>query len=373
MFGDAGGCVGFILAHAEPETLKQLSRFIEDTHPMGRLFDIDVLRQDRRKISRRDTGEANRPCLICGGDAFVCGRSRAHSVGELQNAAVSSMRRFRREKLGEMVAQAALRALVGEAAVTPKPGLVDRTNNGAHRDMDFFTFIDSTAVIIPYFRNCACAGFDAADEAPAELFRRLRPGGKIAELEMHRATGGPNTHKGLIFSMGLASAAFGALYRRREKIDAAAVLEFIAAMTCHITDDFEKECGSHGEIIHRRYGIGGVREEARRGFPSVRDWALPALRRSLTAGYSLNDAGIAVFLHLLGRVTDTNIIHRSGPEALAEIQKDAAAFLATNPGSKEINEYAAKLDREFIEKNISPGGCADLLALRLFLYRLCGE
>ena len=38
----------------------------------------------------------------------------------------------------DMIAACAVEALLVEAAATPKPGLVDRSNNGAHRDMDYF-------------------------------------------------------------------------------------------------------------------------------------------------------------------------------------------------------------------------------------------
>ncbi|GHV83228.1 protein CitXG [Spirochaetia bacterium] len=392
-FEDAGGYAAFIAADAPPEKLKALSRRIEDSHPLGRLFDIDVLGRDGVKISRRDSGAKGRPCLLCGGDAFICGRSRAHSADELLSAAAGMMLRFLRERLADLIVQAAVRALIGEAAITPKPGLVDRANNGAHRDMDFFSFIDSTAAIIPYFRSCALTGFDAAATSPekmtalpvsdpghpAAMLNSLRPAGKLAELSMLEATDGVNTHRGLIFSIGLASAAFGAFFRYREKIASEEVLSFIASITCRITDDFDEynpgdgDSGlSHGETIHRRYGIGGVREEARLGFPAVRDCALPALRRALEAGWGLNEAGLAAFLRLLCAVTDTNIIHRSNPETMAKIQQDTADFLASDPGHAAMTEYAASLDKAFTTKNISPGGCADLLAIALFLHRLCG-
>jgi holo-ACP synthase/triphosphoribosyl-dephospho-CoA synthase len=145
-------------------------------------------------------------------------------------------------------------------------------------------------------------------------------------------------------------------------------------MTRGISGDFdglEKRGGiSHGGAVYQRYGIGGVRDEARRGFPAVRK-SLPALRQALQAGLSLNDAGIAVFFHLLSAVADTNIIHRSSPETLEAIRRDAAAFLAANPNPSAMLERAAQLDSEFIAQNISPGGSADLLALTLFLHYLC--
>jgi holo-ACP synthase/triphosphoribosyl-dephospho-CoA synthase len=375
-----GGYAAFISAAAAAEGLKEIALRIENSHGLGRLFDIDVLNGKGEKISRKDTGAGPRPCFICGGDAFACGRSRAHGAGELREAVLGLMLKFLREKLAGLVAKAALRALVSEVAVTPKPGLVDRANNGAHRDMDFFSFIDSAAAILPYFRACALAGFDAAAETgdgarPLALFNSLRPGGRIAEQEMLEAAGGVNTHRGIIFSFGVASAAFGALFRHNEPVSAEQVLDLAGKMTALVDKDFSREKGpgasSHGEAVHRRYGIGGVREEASRGFPSVRNYALPELRRTLKDGGSVNDAGIAAFLRLLPVTADTNIIHRAGPEVLGRVQKETAAFLAAGPGAADMREYAAKLDREFIEKNISPGGCADLLALALFLHWLC--
>jgi triphosphoribosyl-dephospho-CoA synthetase len=144
-------------------------------------------------------------------------------------------------------------------------------------------------------------------------------------------------------------------------------------MSASVNEDFARKEGalSHGEAVQRRYGLGGVREDASRGFPSVRDYALPELRRWRGDGKGLNDTGLAAFLRLLPVTADTNIIHRAGPEALGRVQKETAAFLDTAPGIGAMREYAAALDREFIEKNISPGGCADLLALALFLYHLC--
>jgi holo-ACP synthase/triphosphoribosyl-dephospho-CoA synthase len=380
---DPGGYGAFVSADAEAEFLKEIARRIEEEHPLGRLFDIDVLRQDGGKISRRDQDGSIRPCLICGGDAFVCGRARVHSAEELRNAAAALMTDFQREKLGETVAKAALRALMGEAAVTPKPGLVDRTNNGAHKDMDFFSFINSTAAVLPYFRSCALAGYDFAEDAPqklmrlenaypshpASLFKSLRRGGKIAEREMLKAAGGVNTHRGIIFSFGIISAAFGVFFRHTEQPVAEDILAFAAVMCCRVVEDFSlaKESASHGENIQKRFGMGGIREEAAGGFPGVRDWGLPLLRRGFAAGLNCDEAGLGAFLNILAVTNDTNIVHRGSPDALHRIQKDTKDFLAAGPDAGAMRDYALKLDKEFILKNISPGGCADLLALSFFL------
>jgi holo-ACP synthase/triphosphoribosyl-dephospho-CoA synthase len=388
------GCRGFISAEAGGLALKALAVQIEEQHPLGRLFDIDVL-DGEGKIPRTAAGAEERKCLVCGGNAFACGRSRAHTVEELSAAVLSIMEKFFRARAGDLVSAAALGALLGEAAITPKPGLVDRANKGAHRDMDFFTFIDSTAALLPWFRDCAEAGFASAPapkdpqnsgeppkpSTPVDLFNSLRRKGKIAEQKMREASGGANTHRGLIFSLGLLSAAFGSLYRRDEGPGPEALLDLCRRMTAGLHEDFTQArknaasgrkgpAPSHGEALYLRHGISGVRGEVSRGFPAVRDLAYPALLSLLDQGHSLNDAGVFVLLRLLAHTEDTNIIHRAGPEELKRIQEDLSRFFAANPSVEEARKKAEELDREFIKKNISPGGSADLLAITLFLYRL---
>jgi holo-ACP synthase/triphosphoribosyl-dephospho-CoA synthase len=355
--------------------LKTMALHIEETHPLGRLLDIDVL-DGEGKINRAALGAKERKCLICGGGAFACGRARAHTVEELTGAVKKIMGNFFRENLGNIISGAALGALMGEAAVTPKPGLVDRANSGAHKDMDFFTFINSIAAILPYFRDCAIKGFESASD-PVALFNSLRFGGKIAELDMREASGGVNTHRGLIFSLGILCAAFGRLYRGEENPGLEDTLDLCRLMTARLHEDFsqagpETDTGplSHGEALYKRYGLSGIRGEVSRGFPRVRNTAYPALCRFLETGYRLNDAGAAVFLHLLAETEDTNIVHRSNLGELRRIQQETSAFLAAHPSMEEFLKKAGELDGEFIRRRISPGGSADLLAVTLFLYRL---
>jgi holo-ACP synthase/triphosphoribosyl-dephospho-CoA synthase len=371
IFCGPAGYQGIIAASGEAAGLKAMAIRIEENHPLGRLFDIDVLGGEG-KISRVALGGEERKCLVCGDSAFACGRSRSHSLAELNSAVIKIMENFFREKLGNKICGAALEALMGEAAVTPKPGLVDRANNGAHGDMDFFSFIRSTAAILPWFRRCAQAGFESPAD-PAALFDSLRPEGKIAEALMREAAGGANTHRGLVFSLGLLSAAFGRIYRQDGEPGLEDTLELCRAMTARLDEDFsriDKANPSHGEALYMQCGCRGARGEAARGFPTVRNFALPVLRELLHAGHSRNDAGAATLLHIIAHTEDTNIIHRSGPETLREIQKNILAFLETNPAMDALLKKAAELDGEFIHRNISPGGSADLLALAFFLDRL---
>jgi holo-ACP synthase/triphosphoribosyl-dephospho-CoA synthase len=194
----------------------------------------------------------------------------------------------------------------------------------------------------------------------------------MAEVLMRKAAGGANTHRGMLFSLGILSAAYGRLYRDNDRPELPALLELCRTMTARLAEDFSRPAAeaSHGELIYARNGIQGIRGEVSRGFPSVSEYALPLLRRLLKAGYTMNDAGAAVLLKLLTLTEDTNIIHRSNPETYKAIKSDLTAFLASEPGMDAMLEKAARLDEEFTANNISPGGSADLLGVTFFLYWL---
>ncbi|MDR1903677.1 MAG: citrate lyase holo-[acyl-carrier protein] synthase [Treponema sp.] len=383
------GYTAYFCTRAPPELIKSIAVNIEEIHPLGRLFDIDVFRQDGGKLSRgcADGGNAQsaagfvRACLVCGGNAFICARSGAHGPGEVRNAMLAIMYRWLRAGAGDAVEAAAFKAMIGEAAITPKPGLVDRANSGAHSDMDFFSFIDSSVAIVRYFRQCAFAGFDSLDEHspcrdPVELFNSLRHGGKAAEIAMLRSSGGANTHRGLIFSLGILSAAYGRLFRAGENsLDG--LLRLCREMTLYLMDDFSasgpETAKTHGELLYARYGISGPRGEAIAGFPHARE-GLSYLHSLLKAGCKLNDAGAALLLRFMAVLDDTNLARRGGMAALRRIQEDLSAFLAPEPPMEEILRRARELDGEFIRDGLSPGGSADMLAITLFLYALgfCG-
>ncbi|MCL1818313.1 MAG: citrate lyase holo-[acyl-carrier protein] synthase [Spirochaetaceae bacterium] len=385
---EASGCTAYIAAAADAAVLKAAAIRCEETHPLGRLFDIDIHAAEGRKLSREDLQSPPRPCLVCGNSGFACARARVHSPEELGSAVRGIMETWLRQKLADTVCAAAVRAMMSEVAVTPKPGLVDRANNGAHSDMDFFTFIDSTAALLPWFRECAVAGFAGSGKplpfpgplpevsAPKDLFASLRPPGRVAEVLMRQATGGVNTHRGLIFCLGILSASYGRLYRDSGNPSLAEILELCRAMTTDLGEDFSRVSArglSHGETAYVRSGMRGIRGEVSRGFPTVSGYALPVLRRMLKEGHTVNDAGIAVLLHILAHAEDTNIAHRGGEGALSSVQEDLRAFLAANPGMEALREKAASLDKAFIAANISPGGCADLLGVAFFLCWLPDE
>ena len=331
---------------------------------------MDVLRPDGSKVERQELGLPGRKCLLCGESAQVCARSRKHSVAELQAKTREILQEAVDEWDSREAARLACQALLYEVAITPKPGLVDRENSGSHRDMDFFTFQASAAALQPYFAQCVRIGRQGG--APEETLRALRLPGKLAEAEMRRATVGVNTHKGAIFSMGILCGALGRLDRESWG-NPDRILDECAAMAKGIVSEDYRDltpetAKTAGQKLYLRYGITGVRGQAEAGFPAVREAGLPTLEAALAAGKNINEASCAALLTLLVHTADTNMIHRGGFDGMQQATLEVREILdRENFPSRETLE---SLDKRFIEKNLSPGGSADLLALTLFLHFL---
>lgn len=80
----AGYAAIYLINGIDRYMLKREAVRLEETHPLGRLFDLDVLGEDCGPITREEAGAERRTCLLCGRDAKICGRNRTHSVEELQ-------------------------------------------------------------------------------------------------------------------------------------------------------------------------------------------------------------------------------------------------------------------------------------------------
>ena len=353
--------------------VKKITSEIEDSAPVGRLFDMDVLESTGRKTDRQELGKEGRRCLICGGPAAACARSRTHSVAELQAKTTQILEAALLEEDSQCAARLAVQALLYEVAVTPKPGLVDRENSGSHRDMDMFTFLASGAGLYPYFARCVEIGRQGG--TPEETFRALRAPGLLAEGQMLSSTGGVNTHKGAIFSMGIVCGALGRL-ERQVWGDSDRVLAECAAMTKGLTArDFAgltpETARTAGQKLYLRCGVTGVRGQAEAGFPAVGKVGLPKLEAALSQGKSIDQAGCAALLAMLADTVDTNMIHRGGCEQAQAASGQAKRLLEREPfpSAKALEE----MNRVFVEKNLSPGGTADLLAMTWMLHFLKEE
>lgn len=277
-------------------------------------------------------------------------------------------------ELCETIGQYAVMSLLYEVSATPKPGLVDRFNQGAHKDMDFFSFVASSAALSSYFIKCALQGADFQGDNPRHLFNSLRPLGLKAEKAMFKATGGVNTHKGLIFSLGIicAASAYCLMERDGQSTDVEEICAMVSRMTQGLCSQelaaMEKtDLLTHGEMLYKKYGFKGIRGEVESGFSTVRKYSLPVLRKLKSMKtYSLNDILVQTLLHLMAVNEDTNIAARKDKETLDYVRRYAtevldAGGMFTLAGMNMVEE----MDREFIKENISPGGSADLLAVTI--------
>lgn len=275
----------------------------------------------------------------------------------------------------DFIGKTATESLIAEVGTTPKPGLVDMISNGAHKDMNYNTFMDSANAISPYFFKMAKQGYGWGASL-LELFQEIRGIGMEAEIAMYQATNHVNTHKGLIFSTGILSAAAAYVYSKIGWFDTDKIFETCIQMTDELMEqDFKNIDCTHpktnGEFLYIQYGNKGIRGEVQKGFPTVRNLSLPVLKNLMESNYSRNLSQIQVLMLLIAFTEDTNVLARHDKETLYYVQETAKNFLSRGGIFAHDGMYELwKMDRLFIEKNISSGGCADLLAVTIMVYKL---
>lgn len=259
------------------------------------------------------------------------------------------------EDLGSLAAS----CLHLEIDTYPKPGLVSPVDTGSHSDMDAAMLHASAELLKPYFAELAAAGAQGAEMG------RLRVIGIEAERAMLAATGGVNTYRGAIFGLGLLVAAAG--FRSVWRGD-----RLLGGIVSRLWGDAilagPVPLRSHGSSAARRYGVGGARRQAVNGFPALYKVGLPALiaGERLSSGEA-EAARVQCCFALIATLDDTNLLHRGGPDGLEFARRGAAEFIARGGvGRVDWRAEACSLHEAFVERNLSPGGSADLLAMSLF-------
>jgi len=270
-----------------------------------------------------------------------------------------------------LIASYAHRALWTELMLTPKPGLVDRRNSGAHRDMDGQTFLASTRAIAPWWSRFAKIGYAGAHIPAGDFLPLARPAGLLCEKTMFQATGGVNTHRGAIFSLGLLCCGAGRLQAAGIELTQERLCAEVANICVGLLD--RELSGMHGiktagERGFRRHGLIGARGEAASGYSLVRTVALPVYDRLRRNGVAEDRALLQVLLHLLAVNRDTNLVSRGGLAGLDYVRQYARKLL--REGGALAPDGLTKMeafDDELIARHLSPGGSADLLGVTRFL------
>ena len=276
-----------------------------------------------------------------------------------------------------IIAHLATRALHAELDTTPKPGLVDKDNSGAHRDMDHALMSRSIRAIHPYFVRLALLGFAADMPSHDDIVKT----GIEAERAMFEATNGVNTYKGALFSMGLAVVAAAGKAWQGSSITP----QTLSAAISKLAFAFPDTKGTHGSKAKQTAAsetatFKGALDNAREGYPMLfNDW-LP-----FYANLSKNGEPHALHLTLLRimcDLDDTNIVYRTSLAMMKQVKEESRSVLsrwseATHgtpqaDGGTNLDTILGDMNRSFVQRNISPGGSADMLSLVVFINGVLG-
>lgn len=269
------------------------------------------------------------------------------------------------EVFAATLADMATQALIDEARLSPKPGLVDSRGSGAHSDLTLALMERSAHSLTATFHDLAAHCWLRSPEiALRQEIGRL---GRKGEQQMLAATGGINTHRGAIWALGLLVCAMA----MRPAACGVRQIAQRAAELAAMPDAFSPKTFSKGASAVRRYQLPGAKEEAQSGFPHVIRLALPELYRSREAGAKESEAQINALLAVMSSLADTCVLSRGGMPALIAMHQGATRVLEAGGVQTPVGfELLMQLEQRMLADNVSPGGAADLLAAAMFLDRV---
>lgn len=247
----------------------------------------------------------------------------------------------------------AVQSIKAELDTTPKPGLVDKADNGAHSDMDYNLMLKSIYSLHPYFTELSCLAYNE-DVINIDKIKTI---GIEAEKQMLFTTNGVNTYKGALFSMGLVLYAASYLCQQRDKVQEQQLQKTIKLLSTK----FSQPDDTHGKKVVEKHNVKGALASAINGYPLLFDEWLPFFIKHKNEEHSL----IKLLLFIMTNLDDTNIYYRKGEEVVAHVKQQAQEIL-----DDFSIDRVEKLNREFVKENISPGGAADMLSLTLFIHSI---
>lgn len=396
------------------QDVKEFAMELENEVPAFRLWDLDVFDGEGQKQSRQNS----RTCLICGQEAFACARSRTHGLQELIQKTRELLFNFYLDQYGNKLKALAYESIVREVELTPKPGLVDKNNSGAHSDMDLVSFYRSAKALLNYFpqyiatakahlmkiisqqkiegtfearsqedlSKFTCELFD--QQTLHDLFLTLQAVGYEGEKAALEVNHGVNCHNGLNYALALIlPAGIIDLGRKLFELEGTAIINLPQARDIStVAAQIVKVSFENWRVQNIEGKPGGARAMAASAYDLVINSALPFLDEQRQAYYASTridntvaseqvdmDAADYVYLktllYLISNNKDSNVLRRGGTEGLEYTQGQAKHILDDLEGSyklKALQRHLLCLDQKLIEKNLSPGGSADLLALTIF-------
>ena len=322
---EAEGLIFMLHKNQISSEVKKRAVEIEEEHFLGRLSDIDVYGESRKE-HRKDA----RKCFLCEKNAVFCVRSEAHSPKEVAGFFKKTVERYIFSKPYERIAEF---SMISELTRSISFGTVNFRTDGCHRDMSCESFCNSVSLLSPMF-----------DELSESLnYDEVKHLGLKMEAVMKKEIG-VNTHQGLIFHLLLI---FFALFRAKSKEQ---FRKNIILLGERAVEDFKKENADYFENK-----IFGARKSAKSGYAIVFEKTLPMFFDDLSVD--------KIFIALACETEDTNIFRRGGIEVLEKFRTLVSEI--RDGGDLE------KAEAFSVEKNISAGGSADLLAVTTACFLIC--
>ncbi|OIP82784.1 MAG: hypothetical protein AUK44_06865 [Porphyromonadaceae bacterium CG2_30_38_12] len=352
--------------------IKILTESFENQFPVARVLDVDVFSSHAEPVS----SGIEKKCFLCENkSAISCMRDKTHTSEELRLFIFEKIKDFLSEKqncdIVSKLSEIAIKSILLEVSVSPKPGLVDFFSSGSHQDMNYYTFLHSVAALASFMKDFALAGCVFEGNLKVAL-PNIRAIGLKAERAMYKATDGVNTHKGIIFLMGISL--FTSAYTLK-KMGTFHELNLVENMQRICANLVENELiqsvanePTHGQIAFEKYGMkaAGARLQAEQGFPIAFQAIVPLLKQhrfsDLSPDKTKTDNVLKLALvHIMQTIDDTNILYRKEEATANQLKTLALEVLRESKSYQELCQFCAT-------ENISPGGAADLLSISLFFY-----
>ncbi|MBI9067902.1 MAG: triphosphoribosyl-dephospho-CoA synthase [Salinivirgaceae bacterium] len=359
-------------------SIKEDLEAFEANHILGRLLDVDVFDVNQNPIS---SGK-KKACFLCDKPAIHCMHEGTHSVHELRAFINKQIQNYlelkRKTNICRRLSALATQSILLEVSLPGKPGLVCPESQGSHTDMNYLTFISSSAAITTYFIDIAELAYAWDGIRNNQILQKLRSIGLQMEQAMLESTHGVNTQKGIIFLMGFSVFVATQVLKTQKTFDTYLFRNLLGLLnkdivSIELSNGWNKNT-SHGEKCFNTYGkdyAGGIRQEIEQGLPTVFEYALPYMQELFADGFATSQQKVfhekllKVLIKIIAINNDTNILHRSDIQTLKELKEFAIKAMEFSETSY-LMEYCKR-------KNISPGGSADLLAITLFIYQLKKE
>ena len=350
---DALGPFHVALCDLPPREAKYLAMALEQGHPASRLLDLDVYAPDGSQVDRAALGLPPRACLLCEEPAVDCIRLRRHAPEELRRHAEGLLGFSMGDLQADRAADALARGARMELHLTPKPGLVDRHDQGSHPDLSFEAMEASILLLPQYFSELQ--GACKAGKPLAELVQT----GRDAEVRM-MAKIHTNAHKGFIFLAGLFLLATVEARQLPDLRDA------ISQMARLFFSQFRPR-DTPGSTLRALHGLGGIQFETECGLPAIFDHGWPCYQAALDAGWGAEEAGFYLMAVLMQHVEDTTAIRRCGPEGLSRLRRDGFHLQSMLERRESPLPVLRQLNTEYCQMGLTMGGVADCMALTFAL------